>query len=55
MAISEYFANCMVNWWYTYKNQNNESITIKNINQIINTENPLTLTIFAYGVSVVII
>lgn len=49
MAISEYFANCMVNWWYTYKNQNNESITIKNINQIINTENPLTLTIGTTG------
>lgn len=35
----------MVNWSYTYKNQNNEPVTITNINEIINTTFPLTLTI----------
>ena len=49
IAISEYFANCMVNWSYTYKNQNNEPVTITNINEIVNTTTPLTLTIGTTG------
>lgn len=45
IAVSEYFAYCMVNWGYTYKNADKEIIKLTKIDDIINEENPLPLTI----------
>ena len=49
IAISKYFAYCMVNWWYTYKDSNNELKVINDINEIINVDAPLYLTIGTSG------
>jgi len=49
IAITEYFANCMVNWWYTYKNTENETTVLNSVDEIINEENPLVLTIGTTG------
>ena len=45
IAITEYYAYCMINWWYNYIGEDGESHYIENIDEIINEENPLTLTL----------
>ncbi len=34
VAISEYFANCMINWWYTYRDANNNLVMPESIEEL---------------------
>ncbi|MCM1360246.1 MAG: FtsX-like permease family protein, partial [Corallococcus sp.] len=45
IAVSEYYATCMVNWSYNYKDDSGNTVVIKNIDEIVNEDNPLYLTI----------
>lgn len=49
IAVSEYFANCMINWRYAYVNSNGDKVETQNIDQIVNVDDPLTLTIGPAG------
>ena len=48
VAISEYYANCMVNWWYMYKS-GDESPVLNSIDEIIDEENPKVLELGPTG------
>lgn len=45
IAVSEYFANCMINWRYVYTNSNGDKVEAHSVDQIVNVDDPLTLTI----------
>ncbi len=49
IAISEYFAYCMLNWHYTYKNADNEPKELDSIEEIVNPASPLFLTLGTAG------
>jgi len=49
VAISEYFANCMLNWSYTYTDANNNIKVLNSLDEIINETNPLTLSLGTTG------
>lgn len=49
IAISEYFAYCMLNWSYTYKDVQNNDKVLNSFDEIINEQKPLTLKIGTSG------
>lgn len=49
IAVSDYFATCMVNWWYTYKDKDGKTTVLQSVDEIVNTEHPLTLTLGTSG------
>ena len=49
IAISEYYAYCMLNWGYTYTDENKNEVHPTKIEELINTENPLPLTLGTSG------
>lgn len=44
IAIPEYYAYCLVNWGYTYTNEEGKPVTIENIEDLVNKTSPLKLT-----------
>lgn len=45
IAISQYYALCMVNWSYNYKDANGDTVIVKDVDEIVNDKNPLYLTV----------
>ncbi len=43
IAISEYYANCLINWGYKYTNDEEEEVYPSSIAELVNEEKPLTL------------
>lgn len=45
IAVSEYYARCMINWSYNYKDANGDTVIVKNIEDLIDEKHPLPLTL----------
>lgn len=45
IAVSQYYAMCMINWSYNYANEQGQTVIVNNIEEIVNVDHPLYLTI----------
>lgn len=45
IAVTEYYANCMINWWYNYIGDDGETHYVEKIEDLVNLDKPLTLTL----------
>lgn len=45
IAITKYYANCLINWWYSYKDNEGKIKNLQSIDDFINAENPMILTL----------
>ena len=45
IAITKYYANCLLNWWYSYKDEEGKVKNLQSIDELVNEETPMTLTL----------
>ena len=45
IAISEYYAYCLVNWWYGYTDVNGQNAYVEDIEELVQEETPMKLTL----------